>query len=114
MSRGMGDVQRRLLAIFDHAKNDLVDTFELTASVYELKPDATGFVSVSEAELSSVRRALILLAKQGWVCGLRGFHNGRQCWGLPHALVLMERRGLPIAECLRHGRKAFWAAKRNG
>jgi len=48
--------------------------------VYGVRPDRAGDVWLSDAQLSSTRRALGGLAKQGVVSGRRGFHDGRQRW----------------------------------
>ena len=79
MSRGMGQIERRLLTIFAKKFGQL-DTFELTGDVYKIRRNRQGDRLMTEAQLSSVRRALNSLASQGIVGGCRGFHNRRKRW----------------------------------
>lgn len=93
MSRGMGLIERRLLAILkEPGETNLCqwektsgkyNTFWLAAEVYGIQPDQNSFRCVSEAQVSSVRRALNKLARQGVVidCG-RGWRDGRRRWAL--------------------------------
>jgi hypothetical protein len=105
VSRGLGDVQRLLLAIFDK-RDGPVDTFDLAELVY----DEPG--RLTEAQLSAVQRALIWLADKGALCRIIGGRGGWQRWARPQTLVRMHRKGHPIDENIRHGRAAYRKAKR--
>ena len=67
MSRGRETLQRSLLALIN--ANGCLDIFELTALAYGLEPDEQGKVVVSAARLASVRRALVVLVREGLVIG---------------------------------------------
>src|SRR3954468_8589599 len=85
MSRGPGIVQRRILDIL--AEHDrLIDTIELAALVFDVRPNDAGQYLLSEARLVSVRRALGKFAKEGKAidCG-RNWRSGRRCWASPWA-----------------------------
>jgi hypothetical protein len=65
MSRGAGNVQRRILAFLD--RDGAGSTFELAEIVYEVQPDKDGKIWLTDAQLSSIRRALNRPAKNGIV-----------------------------------------------
>jgi hypothetical protein len=65
MSRRRETLQRSLLALIN--ANGYLDIFELTALAYGLEPDEQGKVVVSAARLASVRRALVVLVREGLV-----------------------------------------------
>jgi hypothetical protein len=67
MSRRRETLQRSLLALIN--ANGCLDIFELTALAYGLEPDEQGKVVVSAARLASVRRALVVLVREGLVIG---------------------------------------------
>ena len=77
MGLGRRTLQRSLLALIS-ANADL-DMFELTALAYELEPDQRGKMVVSAAHLSSVRRALVVLFREGLAIGSRGLQQSRRC-----------------------------------
>jgi len=82
MSRGRGTLQRSLLALIS-ANGDL-DMFELTALAYELEPDEQGKMVVSAAHLASVRRALVVLFREGLAIGsTTRQQGGRRAWAAP-------------------------------
>jgi len=72
MSRGPGNVRRVPLAIFADNPKPL-SSYDLAERVYGVRPDCAGDVWLSDAQLSSTRRALGGLAKQGVVSGRRAF-----------------------------------------
>ena len=76
----MGWVERAILDAL--ARNAVLDTFQVTAAVFDCRP-RRGVVTVSDAQLASVRRALRNLEKQGKVAGSRGFGRKRHLWSLP-------------------------------
>jgi hypothetical protein len=80
MSRGHGKLQTTLLSII--AENDrLLDTFELTALAFDIKPDQSGRCIIDDAHLSSARRALAKLAREGAIAAASGhFRHGRVMW----------------------------------
>ena len=65
MSRGYGNTQRRILAYLD--KEGAASTFELAEAAYDVRPDKTGKIWLTDSQLSAVRRALKQLAKSGLV-----------------------------------------------
>jgi hypothetical protein len=66
------------------ARTAVLDTFQVTAAVFDCRP-RRGVVTVSDAQLASVRRALRNLEKQGKVAGARGFGRKRHLWSLSAA-----------------------------
>ena len=82
MSRGAGWVERAILDAL--SRNTVLDTFQVTAAVFDCRPQR-GIVTVSDAQLASVRRALRNLEKQGQVAGARVFGRKRRLWSLPAA-----------------------------
>ena len=85
MSRGPGNIQRRLLALIESDADVLHSTYDLAADVYDVQPNAHDKRLLTEAQVSSVRRALSELAKQGKISGRRGWHDRRQRWATPAA-----------------------------
>ena len=92
MSRGHGRLQTTLLSIF--AANDkLLDTFELTALAFDIKPDHSGRCIVDDAHLSSTRRALAKLAREGAIAAVGGsFRHGRVMWASHTAYAAYRER----------------------
>jgi hypothetical protein len=99
MSRGLGKLQRDLLAILE--ENDKsIDTITLTALAYQDNPEAVVYEDrVTDAQHAAVRRALRNLHKRGLVVDLtRHTRDGRRYWaslkvGLParlHNLQLIK------------------------
>ena len=86
MSKWAGKVRRALLAIFADDPKPL-SSYDLTERVYGVRPDRAGDVRLTDAQLSSTRRVLGALAKQG---GRRGFRHGRQHWATPKAWARYE------------------------
>jgi hypothetical protein len=92
MSRGLGKLQRDLLAILE--ENDKsIDTITLTALAYQDNPEAVVYEDrVTDAQHAAVRRALRNLHKRGLVVDLtRHTRDGRRYWaslkvGLPARL----------------------------
>ena len=82
MSRGAGWVERAILDAL--SRNAVLDTFQVTAAVFDCRP-RRGIITVSDAQLASVRRALRNLEKQGKVAGARDFGRKRRLWSLPAA-----------------------------
>ena len=80
MSRGAGWVERAILDAL--SRNTVLDTFQVTAAVFDCRPQR-GIVTVSDAQLASVRRALRNLEEQGRVAGAREFGRKRRLWSLP-------------------------------
>ena len=78
MSRGLGKVQARTLALL-REKGEL-DPLELAGIVYGVEPDAAGIVRVNDAQCAAVRRALTTLQQRG-LAFRTGFNTlGRSCW----------------------------------
>jgi hypothetical protein len=80
MSRGPGNIQRRLLSLIESDAQALHSTHDLAANAYDIHPNADGVRLLTEAQVSSVRRALTALAKQGKISGRRGWYDRRQRW----------------------------------
>jgi len=64
VSKWAGKVRRALLAIFADDPKPL-SSYDLTERVYGVRLDRAGDVWLTDAQLSSTRRALGALAKQG-------------------------------------------------
>ena len=84
MIESLGKIQCQLLEIFEKDDRPL-STLELVVIAYEVAPGAHGKYPITEAQLSAVRRALSVLAKQGTLRSVRGFDDGRQRWALAEA-----------------------------
>jgi hypothetical protein len=80
MSRGHGRIQRDIVAEIENC-TDLVDTFELAANIYRVEPNGDGLRILNDAQLVSVRRALVKLAAAGKVFKIMRGHNKRAYWG---------------------------------
>jgi hypothetical protein len=78
MSRGMGWIERTVLEIFAVEPGPL-STFELAARLFDEAPvDSDGLRLLDRAQLVSVRRALLSLAKKGHLAGRRGYRDGQR------------------------------------
>jgi hypothetical protein len=106
MSRGLGKLQRDLLATLEE-KNKQIDTITLAADAYRVEPDANGCRGVTDAQHAAVRRSLRNLLKRGIVMDLGRHHSdARRYWasikaGLParlHYLRIFHPRAPEIAE----------------
>src|SRR5215216_3723479 len=92
MSRGLGKIQHRLIKIL-RAHPGHLDTFELTARVYELSPDERGHVVLSHVQVGAVRRALRALVNKGIIATVgRHWRGGRQHWANPEAAARYHER----------------------
>jgi hypothetical protein len=111
MSRGLGRVQRALLAILRaeeedyqrdgnrgvpvldhrHRRAPLLDTIDLAARVYRVERPQDGEWIVDNAKVVAVQRALAGLMKKGLVGRRRGFNDGRAHWGTPSAIDQHDR-----------------------
>ena len=79
MSKGPGQVQRSILAVFDAAPDDLLDCIEIAARALEKR-------TITASEASSYRRALRKLADAGVIVDMgRKWHHGRRAYALPAA-----------------------------
>src|SRR5918994_6581697 len=87
MSRGLGRTQRRLIEILD-AHNVYVDTYTLTARVYDLHPNADGSTVISDAQARAVHPALMSLEKQGMVYSLPKRKGMTTLWGSERAYLV--------------------------
>lgn len=107
----MEQVERRLLAILKQ-QDHLLDTDELITRMSDLEP---GPETQGEARRFRVRRALISLARQGFICGLRGFGGRCRHWATPQTLlrVQSDHPKLPIVAHLKHGAEAYHSATRS-
>jgi hypothetical protein len=79
MSRGYGQVQRDILAVL-RANDRLMDTFVIAAMVYDVKPGDHGLRILNDAQLVSIRRALVKLADEGEIFKVMRGHNKRAYW----------------------------------
>jgi hypothetical protein len=79
MSRGNGRIQRDLIVALEK-QDRLVDTFELAADVYGVEPNSDGVLLVTDAMVTSVRRALRKLAAEGRVFRITRGSNKRGYW----------------------------------
>jgi hypothetical protein len=96
MSRGMGWIERTILEIFAVEPGPL-SAFELAARLFDEAPvDSDGFRLLDRAQLVSVRRALLSLARKGHLSGRRGYHDGRQRWAPPATWASADAARLPL------------------
>jgi hypothetical protein len=77
MSRERGSLQRSLLELI--SSNGQLDMFELTALAYELEPDDHGKIVVTAAHVASVRRALVVLFREGLAIGSNARRHAGSC-----------------------------------
>ncbi len=86
MSKGLGQVQRSVLAVFEAAPNELLDSIEIAGR-------ALGKYEIDDSEASSYRRALRKLAEAGAIVDMgRNWHDGRRHYALPKEAERYERR----------------------
>ena len=97
VSKGGGNIQRRVLAIFERGAGGLFSTFDLAIKVYDVRRDADGDYPLTDAQQSSVRRALRALAKRGMVSGRRGWHDQRERWATPARWAEYDERARALA-----------------
>ena len=84
MSKGHGEIQRRVLAVLAGASS--LDSIAVAVAVYGRNP-------VTLAEVSSVRRAMRKLADKGLVVAMtRHYRDGRRMWALPAAAAAPAER----------------------
>ena len=80
MSRGHGKIERALLEILEQNTKPL-HTYELTAAVFDVKPDKSDHISLTPIQLASVRRALLNLKRQDKAVDMgRVYRHGRRGW----------------------------------
>ncbi len=86
MSKGPGQVQRSVLAVFEAAPNELLDSIEIAGR-------ALGKYTIDDSEASSYRRALRNLAEAGAIVDMgRNWHDGRRHYALPEKAKRYRRR----------------------
>ncbi len=84
-------VERALIEILGRNRKP-VDTYELTALVFDVKPDRSGRIEVNDAQLTSVRRALLNLKRAGKAVDMgRRWHGGRRRWASERVGVTQVR-----------------------
>jgi hypothetical protein len=95
MSRGLGKIQREVLALVTARKvRDVecdLDTFMLARLVYRVKPDKNDFHLLTDAQVVSVRRALRSLERAGKVARLYRSTSNRDVWGTLERAAAMKR-----------------------
>jgi hypothetical protein len=79
MSRGLGRIQRDIIALLE-ARDKLIDTYDVAADIYGLKPNDENWILLNDAQLVSVRRAFVKLAAVGKVIKVYRGHNKRAYW----------------------------------
>jgi hypothetical protein len=104
MSRGLGWVQQAYLRVIREyeASGDeerlwqWPTTFNIAATVYQIKPDADGNRWVNDAQHVAVKRALKNLQRKGCIIGLRDTHHirGPGDWRIELAHIWMTETGL--------------------
>jgi hypothetical protein len=100
MSRGLGRIQRDIVANLEN-KTKEVDTFDLAAEIYGLEPDSENRIILNDAQLVSIRRALVNLAAAGKIFKVWRGHNKRAYWanerlGLWHTIRSMQQMSVHI------------------
>ena len=86
MSKGLGQVQRSVLVVFDAAPNELLDSIEIAGR-------ALGKHTITESEATTYRRALRNLAEVGDIVDMgRNWHDGRRRYALPEKAERYRRR----------------------
>ncbi len=98
MPRSLGKLQVRLLAILE-SRHEPLDTFELTALAFEVRPRARGR-GLERTQVNSTHRALQRLAEAKLIMELgRNFRGGRTQWAsLQVGLPLAIRRAQTLNE----------------
>ena len=86
MSKGHGQVQRSVLAVFEAAPRELLDSIEIAGR-------ALGVYEIDDSEASSYRRALRKLAGAGAIVDMgRNWRDGRRRYALPEGAGRYRRR----------------------
>ena len=80
MSRGLGRIERILLAALDQSPKP-IDTFDLAVIAYDIRVAHDCATYITEARLVSVRRALRSLERSGRIFNIARGHNKRAYWG---------------------------------
>jgi len=101
MSKGLGQIQRDLLTQLE-GRTTVVDTFTLAADVYRLEPNSDGMRVLNDAQLVSVRRALLKLASAGKAFKIMRGHDKRAYWanerlGLWLTVRQLQQKSMVIA-----------------
>jgi len=79
MSRGLGWIERRILALLkDNA--DGRNAISLAIDLYDVRPDENGDYWVDESQSTAVRRALTRLRDRGLAFDRGRFRSGRKSW----------------------------------
>ena len=105
MRRGYGALQRKLLAILN-TEDQVFETYSLVAHAFDVKTDEDGLRRISMAKMSSVRRALRGLVRDGAVIDLgRHYPNTRRHWCSKRTELLYEiqRKREAIETLIRRG-----------
>lgn len=90
MSKGLGRIQSRVLATLEARTS--ADPFTLAAEVLEVSPDGDRVRHLSNAQLTTVRRALASLQRRGLAYRLFIGRGGRGYWATREkALAYAER-----------------------
>lgn len=86
MSKGLGNVQRKILDLFATDPGQMWDSITIAGRVFDMNP-------VGDSECVSVRRALRKLAASGDIeCMGHGWHDGRKRWCLPKCAIAYRER----------------------
>ncbi|MBR1237732.1 hypothetical protein [Bradyrhizobium sp. AUGA SZCCT0182] len=95
MSRGLGRIQREVLALIAarriRDKECDLDTYQLTRLVYDVKPDENDFHRLTDAQVVAVRRALRGLERAGMVARLYRTSQNREVWATAERAAQHER-----------------------
>jgi hypothetical protein len=95
MSRGLGRIQREVLALIAarriRDRECDLDTYQLTRLVYDVKPDENDFHLLTDAQVVAVRRALRGLERAGKVARLYRTGKNREVWATLERAAQHER-----------------------
>ncbi len=78
MSKGHGWLQRAALKAL--ADSDALTVLEIAWHCFEVEPDATGFIAITDAQRAAVARALTGLQKQGLAFAVHRTSRGGYLW----------------------------------
>lgn len=90
MSRGLGALQRRVLAVLEHNPDHITFSLVIAGLAFDTE-------SVSPAQVVATRRALRGLVARGLAAQASGgFRYGQHAWGTPAAVAAYEQRARAV------------------
>ncbi len=115
MSRGHGAIQRAAMEVLD--QNGSLSVLELAWACYDVQPDATGFIAITDAQRAAMARALQGLQRQGLAFAVHRTSRGGYLWmrrenAIRHVERVASTFGPPAPREYSPALMAAWRASR--